>query len=301
MPEWLRLRRAQPVPVEDAAQWTKCPKCATMIYRPDLAANLWVCTTCNHHFRMHAFDRISMLVDADFNEIGGELAPGDPLGWTDKVPYPQKLERDREKSKLSEGVVCGFASIGGHPLALAVMDFNFRGGTMGTVVGERIAQLFERARERALPCVVFTASGGARMEEGMLALMQMAKTTMAVRRFHDDGGYYISVLTDPTTGGVSASFAFQADVVLAEARAAIGFAGRRVIEQTIRQKLPDNFQTAEFLLEKGALDMVVERDVLKETLVRLLDYGVGGKRSANGRSGAAVPSAVPVPPAETPA
>ncbi len=299
MPEWLRLRRAQPVPVEDAAQWTKCPKCGTMIYRPDLAANLWVCATCGHHFRMHAFDRISMLVDADFNEVGGELSPGDPLGWTDKVPYPQKLARDREKSKLTEGVVCGFASIGGHPLALAVMDFNFRGGTMGTVVGERITQLFERARERGLPCVVFTASGGARMEEGMLALMQMAKTTMAVRRFHDDGGFYISVLTDPTTGGVSASFAFQADVVLAEARAAIGFAGRRVIEQTIRQKLPENFQTAEFLLEKGAIDMVVERNVLKETLVRLLDYGSGGKRHANGRSGAAVPAADPVPPAES--
>jgi acetyl-CoA carboxylase carboxyl transferase subunit beta len=296
MPEWLRLRRAQPVPAEDAAQWTKCPKCGTMIYRPDLAANLWVCTNCAHHFRMHAFDRVAMLVDADFTEIGGELLPGDPLGWADKVPYPQKLQRDREKSKLTEGVVCGFASIGGYPLALGVMDFNFRGGTMGTVVGERIAQLFERARERKLPCIVFTASGGARMEEGMLALMQMAKTTLAVRRFHDDGGYYVSVLTDPTTGGVSASFAFQADVVLAEARAAIGFAGRRVIEQTIRQKLPDNFQTAEFLLEKGALDMVVERGALKDQLVRLLDYGTGTRRPSNGRAGGAnVISPAPAP------
>ena len=282
MPEWLRLRRAQPVPAEDAAQWTKCPKCGAMIYRPDLAGNLWVCSTCHHHFRMHAFDRISMLVDSDFTEIGGELVPGDPLGWTDKVAYPAKLARDREKSKLTEGVVCGFASIGGFPLALGVMDFNFRGGTMGTVVGERIALLFESARARKLPCVVFTASGGARMEEGMLALMQMAKTTLAVRRFQDDGGYYLSVLTDPTTGGVSASFAFQADVILAEARAAIGFAGRRVIEQTIRQKLPDNFQTAEFLLEKGALDMVVERKDLKACLVRLLDYGVGVGHASNG-------------------
>ncbi len=278
MPEWLRLRRAQPVAAEDAAQWTKCPKCGSMIYRPDLAANLWVCPTCGHHFRMHAFDRISMLVDADFNEIGGELLPGDPLGWTDKVPYPQKLLRDREKSKLTEGVVCGFASVGGCPVALGVMDFNFRGGTMGTVVGERITLLFERARERELPCLVFTASGGARMEEGMLALMQMAKTTLAVRRFQAEGGYYLSVLTDPTTGGVSASFAFQADVILAEAKAAIGFAGRRVIEQTIRQRLPDDFQTAEFLLEKGAIDMVVERRQLKERLVRLLDYGVGASK-----------------------
>jgi acetyl-CoA carboxylase carboxyl transferase subunit beta len=291
MPEWLRLRRATPVAADQAAQWTKCPKCGAMIYRPDLAANIWVCPTCSHHFRMHAFDRISLLVDADFTEIGGDLMPGDPLGWADKVPYTQKLQRDREKSKLTEGVMCGFASIGGYPVALGVMDFNFRGGTMGTVVGERIAQLFERARERKVPCVVFTASGGARMEEGMLALMQMAKTTLAVRRFRDDGGYYLSVLTDPTTGGVSASFAFQADVVLAEARAAIGFAGRRVIEQTIRQKLPDNFQTAEFLLEKGAIDMVVERSELKNRLVRLLDYGTGARRPLNGRApGGAVPA-----------
>ncbi len=285
-PEWLRLRRAQPIPAEDAAQWTKCPKCAAMIYRPDLAANAWVCPTCTHHFRMHAFDRISMLVDSDFSEIGGDLLPGDPLGWTDKVPYPQKLQRDRDKSKLTEGVVCGFGSIGGYPVALGVMDFNFRGGTMGTVVGERIVQLFERARERKLPVLVFTASGGARMEEGMLALMQMAKTTLAVRRFQDEGGYYLSVLTDPTTGGVSASFAFQADVILAEAKAAIGFAGRRVIEQTIRQKLPDNFQTAEFLLEKGAIDMVVERRELKDRLLRLLDYGVGAAKSPRSEASA---------------
>ncbi|MBV9439309.1 MAG: acetyl-CoA carboxylase, carboxyltransferase subunit beta [Candidatus Eremiobacteraeota bacterium] len=284
MPEWLRLRRAGPVVPEQAAQWTKCPKCGEMIYRPDLAANLWLCTRCRHAFRMHAFDRISMLVDADFTEIGTDVLPGDPLQWSDRTPYPQKLQRDREKSKLTEGVVCGFGEIGGFPTALGVMDFNFRGGTMGTVVGERVALLFEGARDRRVPCIVVTASGGARMEEGMLALMQMAKTTLAVRRFRDAGGYYISVLTDPTTGGVSASFAFQADVVVGEARAAIGFAGRRVIEQTIRQKLPDNFQTAEFLLEKGALDMVVERSALKGQLVRLLDYGTGAQRPANGRA-----------------
>ena len=289
MPEWLRLRRAQPVAPENAAQWTKCPKCGEMLYRPDLAANLFVCTKCAHHFRMHAFDRISSLVDADFVEIGGELLPGDPLGWTDKVPYPQKLQRDREKSKLTEGVVCGFAEIGGIPAALGVMDFNFRGGTMGTVVGERIVRLFEAARERRLPVVVCTASGGARMEEGMLALMQMAKTSLAVRRFRDAGGYYIAVLTDPTTGGVSASFAFQADVIVAEARAAIGFAGRRVIEQTIRQKLPDNFQTAEFLLEKGALDMVVNRAELKARLTRLLEYGRAAALPAFSRNGTAAP------------
>src|SRR5471032_1398437 len=288
MPDWLRLRRAKDVSGDDAAQWTKCPKCGEMLYRPDLAKALYVCKNCGHHLRMHAFDRISMLVDTDFTEIGADLVPGDPLGWTDKVAYPQKLERDRVKSHLTEGVVCGFSSIGGFPVALAVMDFSFRGGTMGTVVGERIALLFERAAERNVPCIVFTASGGARMEEGMLALMQMAKTTLAVKRFIESGNFYISVLTDPTTGGVSASFAFQSDVIVAEAKASIGFAGRRVIEQTIRQKLPENFQTAEFLLEKGAIDMVVQREVLRDTLVRLLDYAGGGStahpNSANGVS-----------------
>ena len=158
---------------------------------------------------------------------------------------------------------------------------------MGTVVGDRVALLFERARERRLPVVIFTASGGARMEEGVLALMQLAKTTNAVERFRRDGLYYIAVLTDPTTGGVSASYAFQADVVIAEAHAAIGFAGRRVIEQTIRQKLPENFQRAEFLMEHGAIDMVVERAQLKDTLVRLLDYGVATAKPSPSRNGAA--------------
>ncbi len=280
MPDWLRLRRAEEPPV-DAAQWTKCPKCGTMLYRRDLAAALFVCSTCEYHFRMHAFDRISGLVDGDFTESGADVLPGDPLAWVDKRPYPVKLEADRVKSHLTEGIVCGFGTIGGIAVALGVMDFNFRGGTMGTVVGERLALLFEEARKRRVPCIVFTASGGARMEEGMLALMQMAKITLAVRRFRDDGNFYCVVLTDPTTGGVSASFAFQADVIVSEPKAAIGFAGRRVIEQTIRQKLPDNFQTAEFLLERGAIDMVVKRAALRDTLLRLLDYAVGEPRVAS--------------------
>ena len=284
MPEWLRIRKNRDVTTQDAALWTKCPKCSEMLYRKDLAANQFVCSKCHHHFRMHAFDRISMLVDNDFNEIGSDITPRDPLGWVDKTAYPAKLERDREKSHLTEGVVCGFGEIGGFPVALGVMDFNFRGGTMGTVVGERIALLFELARDRHVPCIIFTASGGARMEEGMLALMQMAKTTLAVRRFIEAGNFYVAVLTDPTTGGVSASFAFQANIIVAEARAAIGFAGRRVIEQTVRQKLPDNFQTAEFLLERGAIDLVVERGALRDQLVRLLDYGSNASLAANGRS-----------------
>jgi acetyl-CoA carboxylase carboxyl transferase subunit beta len=221
-----------------------------------------------------------MLVDGDFVEIGTEIAPADPLDWVDRRPYPAKLAADQEKSGQNEAVVAGFGSLAGIPIALGVMDFNFRGGTMGTVVGERIALLFEQAAARAVPCVVFTASGGARMEEGMLALMQMAKTTGAVRRFREGGNFYVAVLTDPTTGGVSASFGFEADVIVAEARASIGFAGRRVIEQTIRQRLPENFQTAEFLLEKGHIDMVVARTELRTTLARLLDYAVGGAGGA---------------------
>jgi acetyl-CoA carboxylase carboxyl transferase subunit beta len=281
MPDWLRHRRSKPQEAEEAALWTKCPKCGEVLYRRDLASNLWVCPKCAHHFRMSAFDRISTLVDADFTEIGTDVLPGDPLKWTDKKSYVAKLAADREKSQLTEGVVCGFGKIGGFDVALGVMDFHFRGGTMGTVVGERITMLLEGARTRKVPCIVFTASGGARMEEGMLALMQMAKTTSAVARFMEEGNFFVTVLTDPTTGGVSASFAFQSDIIIAEPKAMIGFAGRRVIEQTIRQKLPDQFQTAEFLLEKGHIDMVVDRHDMKSTLTRLLDYAARGR--ARGR------------------
>jgi acetyl-CoA carboxylase carboxyl transferase subunit beta len=272
MPDWLPTRRTKETPSPDAALWTKCPKCGEVLYRRDLAANLHVCTRCGYHFRMGAYDRIASIADGDFTEIGDEIAADDPLGWSDKKPYRAKLLSDRERSGLSESVVCGFATIGGFPVALGVMDFNFRGGTMGRVTGERITLLLEEARHRSVPCIIFAASGGARMEEGMLALMQMAKTTAAVAAFMEAGNFFMVVLTDPTTGGVAASFAFQADVIVAESKAMIGFAGRRVIEQTIRQRLPEQFQTAEFLLEKGAIDIVVDRHKLKETLVRLLEY-----------------------------
>jgi acetyl-CoA carboxylase carboxyl transferase subunit beta len=280
MPDWLRSRRGKGADTRDAALWSKCPVCGEVLYRRDLAANFYVCTKCSHHFRMNAYDRINMLIDGDFTEIGAQIQPGDPLEWADKKTYPVKLAGDKEKSGLSEGVVCGIGTMDGFEIALAVMDFHFRGGTMGTVVGDRITMLLEEARRRAIPCIIFTASGGARMEEGMFALMQMAKTTAAVQRFLEDGNFFVTVLTDPTTGGVSASFAFESDVVVAEPKAMIGFAGRRVIEQTIRQKLPDQFQTAEFLLEKGAIDMVVERHDLKDTLVRLLQYATLKKVSA---------------------
>ena len=279
MPEWLRIRRSTTDETRDAALWSKCPKCGEVLYRRDLAANLDVCPKCGHHFRMNAYDRIAMIVDGDFSEIGNHVLPGDPLEWTDKKSYAVKLAGDREKSGLSEAVVCGYGKIGGHDVALGVMDFHFRGGTMGSVVGERLALLLEGAYDRRLPCIVFTASGGARMEEGMLALMQMAKTTAAVARLMESGLFFGIVLTDPTTGGVSASFAFEADVIYAESKAMIGFAGRRVIEQTIRQKLPEQFQTAEFLLEKGHIDSVVDRHDLKATLTRTLEYVAAGSRA----------------------
>jgi acetyl-CoA carboxylase carboxyl transferase subunit beta len=279
MPEWLPTRRSRETQGNDTALWSKCPKCGEVLYRRDLAANLFVCTRCAYHFRMSAYDRIASIADGDFTEIGGDVVADDPLSWSDKKPYRAKLKADRERSGLTESVICGFATIGGFQVGLGVMDFNFRGGTMGQVTGERIALLLEEARRRGVPCVIFAASGGARMEEGMLALMQMAKTTAAVAAFMEAGNFFMVVLTDPTTGGVSASFAFQADVIVAESKAMIGFAGRRVIEQTIRQRLPDQFQTAEFLLDKGAIDMVIDRRQLKETLARLLEYAASAKRS----------------------
>ena len=280
VPDWLRNRRESGTSADDASLWQKCPKCSEMLYQKDLVASLWVCSRCGYHFRMHAYDRVNTLVDGDFVEIGTEILPGDPLGWTDKRPYPQKLERDRDKSKLSEAVVTGFATLDGFPVALGVMDFNFRGGTMGTVVGERITNLLEEARRRRLPCIIFTASGGARMEEGMLALMQMAKTTLAVQRFKDEGNLYIAVLTDPTTGGVSASLAMLGDINIGEPKALIGFAGPRVIQQTVRETLPEGFQRSEFLLEHGALDMIVDRRELRDRIGAMLRLLTGKEPAA---------------------
>ena len=272
IPDWIRLGRPSSPQDRDSNLWERCPKCGEMLYRKDLEQNLSVCMRCAYHFRMHAGDRVRMLLDGEFSEIAGDITPSDPLVWTDKRSYPAKVDADRLKSGLSEAIVVGTGEIAGKPLALGIMDFSFRGGTMGSVVGERLTRLFEHALLHKLPVVLFTASGGARMEEGMLALMQMAKSSVAVKRFIDAGNFYVAVLTDPTTGGVSASFAFQADVIVAESKASIGFAGRRVIEQTIRQRLPDNFQTAEFLLEKGQIDMVVPRQELRALLGRLLSY-----------------------------
>ena len=270
-PNWLRRRSAKPEPVSDAL-WEICPSCGERLYKKDLSERLYVCSRCGHHFRLHALDRIALLVDGDFQELAPLLATGDPLQWSDRMPYATKIAGDRTKSGLLEAVVVGLGSIEGVRTGLGVMDFFFRGGTMGSVVGEKVTLLIEECARQRLPVVLVTASGGARMEEGVIALMQLAKTTAAVERFSALGLPLVTVLTDPTTGGVSASFGFQGDVVIAETGAAIGFAGRRVIDQTIRQKLPEGFQSAEFLLEHGQVDMVVRRSELKGTLGRLLKF-----------------------------
>ena len=270
-PNWLRRRGARPQPSDDKL-WEICPSCGDRLFIKDLEAKLRVCPKCGHNFRLPALDRIALLADGDFDEIAENLVTADPLRWSDRSTYPEKTERDRTKSGLLEAIIVGFCTVDRIPVGLGVMDFNFRGGTMGGVVGEKVTLLIEECARRRVPCVIVTTSGGARMEEGMIGLMQLAKTSAAVERFGTLGLPLITILTDPTTGEVSASFGFQADVIIAESGAAIGFAGRRVIDQTIRQKLPEGFQTAEFLLEHGQVDMVVRRADMKSALANALRF-----------------------------
>jgi len=247
----------------------KCPKCGTIQYSKELEKNLKVCSSCGHHFRLNAWERIAMtLDDGQLHEFDADMQSVDPLGFPG---YAAKLEQQKKNSGLNDGVVTGEGTIQGYPVVVAVMSFDFFSGSMGSVVGEKITRAIERAHDRRVPVVIFSTSGGARMQESILSLMQMAKTSAALARFQGDGGLFISVLTDPTMGGVTASFAMLGDYNLAEPGALVGFAGRIVIEQTIRQKLPDNFQTAEFNLQHGQLDKVVHRKDMKPTLAKLLD------------------------------
>lgn len=257
----------QNVPFVPDEMWVKCPKCNTMLLTTDMEENLHLCTKCNHHFRMNAKQRIAMLADSEsFNEHDTDLQSSNILHFPG---YDNKLEKARAKGG-KESVVCGECRIGGIDTMLCVMDPDFMMGSMGTVTGEKITRAFEYATDKKLPIVVCTVSGGARMQEGIMSLMQMAKTSGAVKRHSDSGLLYITVLTDPTTGGVTASFAMEGDIIIAEPDALVAFAGPRVIEQTIRQKLPKDFQTSEFVLEKGFIDAVVSRNNLKDTLVKLL-------------------------------
>jgi acetyl-CoA carboxylase carboxyl transferase subunit beta len=254
-----------------AGLWIKCPRCAALIYRRELERASRVCPKCGYHHRLSASERLALVLDAgSFQEFDGHLAPDDPLGFVDEQPYSRRIEEAQRRTSVPEAVLTGAGTIEGSGVVAAAMEFGFLGGSMGAVVGEKIARAAERAAETRTPLVIFSASGGARMQEGTLSLMQLAKTSVALARLAGAGVAFISVLCDPTTGGVAASFAFQGDVVLAEPGALVGFAGRRVIEQTIRQKLPDGFQTSEFVYEHGLIDQIVPRAELRAALARLL-------------------------------
>ena len=272
------------------AIWLKCPACQKILFRKEAERLLLVCPKCGAHLRLTAEQRIRTIVDGgSFVEHDADLHSGDPLVFTDRKPYAHRLEAARARAGRAEAMVCGVATLDGRPVALGCFDFGFLGGSMGTVVGEKLARIVEHAVTERLPVVFFSASGGARMQEGVLSLMQMAKVNMALGRLRAAGLPYVSVLTDPTTGGVAASLAMVGDVNVAEPGALIGFAGRRVIEQTIGERLPDGFQRAEFLLEHGMLDMVVERKDLRATLSRVLgllcDAGAEAQTPAPADSG----------------
>jgi len=251
--------------------WTKCPNCGVLAYTKDLLANQLVCLDCGHHNRVESEERIRQLVDANtWNSLDEQIRPTDPLKFRDRKSYSDRLRETQEKTGLTDAVRTGMGTIDGLPFALGVMDFRFMGGSMGSVVGEKLCRLTERATDESLPLVIICASGGARMQEGMLSLMQMAKISGALNRHREAKLLYIPVLTNPTTGGVTASFAMLGDIIIAEPKATIGFAGKRVIEQTLREKLPEGFQTSEYLLKHGFVDAIIPRPHLKKTLAQLI-------------------------------
>ena len=251
--------------------WSKCPECGLVVYRKDLVANASVCKGCGHHNRIDSEERIALIADpGSFEPLDSSLAPTDPLAFKDRRSYADRLRDSQQSTGLLDAVVTGLCRTSGLPLALGVMDFRFMGGSMGSVVGEKLTRLIETATARRYPVLIVCASGGARMQEGMLSLMQMAKISAALERHRQAELLYLPLLTYPTTGGVTASFAMLGDLILAEPKALIGFAGRRVIEQTLREKLPEGFQTAEYLREHGFVDAIVDRTRLKATLASLL-------------------------------
>jgi acetyl-CoA carboxylase carboxyl transferase subunit beta len=275
---WFKKAR-KPIAAPDKASrvpeglWVKCPDCDAIIYQPDLAKSLSVCTKCSHHFRLTARERLLLLFDGEhWVEQDVNLKSNDPLKFTDTKTYRDRLEAGRKATGLPDAVIVGVGRIEGIETVVAAMEYAFIGGSMGVVMGEKIVRGIETALARRLPVVIVSCSGGARMMEGALSLMQMAKVAAALARLDRAGLPYLSLLTDPTTGGVTASFAMLGDLNLAEPKALIGFAGPRVIEQTIRQKLPDGFQRSEFLIERGMLDLIVDRRELKATIARVLRF-----------------------------
>lgn len=247
---------------------TKCPSCKTIMYTKELIKNLKVCTQCGFHHQMNSEERLDSFIDeGSFEEMDANMVSENPLNF---AGYLEKLEGDRQKTKLNEAVVTGVGKVNDIKMVIAIMDASFRMGSMGSVVGEKITRAIEKANELSVPFIIFTASGGARMQEGVLSLMQMAKTSVALKRLGENGNLFIAIMTHPTTGGVSASFASVGDYNFAEPGALIGFAGRRIIEQTIREELPEDFQTAEFLLKHGQLDAVISRLDLKSQIGTIL-------------------------------
>ncbi|HET7103325.1 MAG TPA: acetyl-CoA carboxylase, carboxyltransferase subunit beta [Terracidiphilus sp.] len=252
--------------------WIKCPGCRQTLFKADLEANLNVCPKCHHHFKIGARERFELLLEPGYELVDGGLRSTDPLNFVDIKPYKQRLRKAQQETGLDDAILNAVGRMGHHEVVMSAMEYRFIGGSMGAVVGETIARAVDRAREGRKPLIVVAASGGARMMEGVVSLMQMAKISTALAQLDDARVPYICVLTDPTTGGVTASFAMLGDLNIAEPGALIGFAGPRVIEQTIRQKLPEGFQRSEFLLEKGFLDAVVARKDLKEYLIRALNF-----------------------------
>ena len=269
---------ARPAPPEKRGvpegKWLGCPQCRATIFRKQMEAGLYLCPECGHHFTVPARVRVRQLLDADaFEEWDADLLPGDPLGFADKRPYVDRVAAEQKKTGLKEACVSGKGYLRGRPLAFALTDSNFIMGSMGSVVGEKLTRCIERATEMRLPLVIVSGSGGgARMHEGIFSLMQMAKTSAALARYDDAGGLFISVLTNPTMGGVAASFASLGDFVFAEPKALIGFAGPRVVKNTVNEALPEGFQTSEFLLEHGFVDRIVPRPQLRAEIARTIDY-----------------------------
>ena len=264
--------------------FVKCLECDNALYKRELKESLQVCTHCGFHFRLGARTRLDVLFDeGDYEKLDEEVTSADPLEFVDTKPYKERIEQAKAASGLPEAIVSGKGRVGGHLVYAGAMDMTFIGGSMGSAVGEKITRLIERAIEKRGAVVIFAASGGARMQEGTYSLMQMAKISAALAQLHQARLPFISVLTDPTTGGVTASFAMLGDVIVAEPKALIGFAGPRVIEQTIREKLPKGFQRSEFLLEHGMVDMVVDRREMRQTIIRLLNFMMNPEIELNGK------------------
>ena len=315
MREWFRKKnqRIESVPADERRVRTegnffKCLECDAALFKRDLEESLQVCPHCGYHFRLDARSRLAFIFDeGKFEELDGEVISSDPLEFVDTKPYPQRLEQARRASGLPEAIINARGRIGGHLVFAGAMDFSFMGGSMGSAVGEKVTRLIERAIAERGAVITFSSSGGARMQEGTISLMQMAKVSAALALLSEARLPFISVLTDPTTGGVTASFAMLGDIIIAEPRALIGFAGPRVIEQTIRQKLPKDFQRAEFLLEHGMIDAVVDRREMQEFIVKMLNFMVNpevhagsetpriaGNNGAGSASGTSPATAAPV-------